>query len=206
MNKRKLLQVFGAACVALPAGSSLAQFGGPGGPGGVFGGRRGGDRDDFGRKGPPPRPVQQEESYELIEYRLMLLEEDLQLRAPQREAWQAFAERVRAYAGDLARDRARTMQPSAGAAGGGVQHIEQAVDAARNRLTALEDVAAVAKSLYAVLSTEQKMLVDSRVATIVAPRPRTGTAAGVGNSAPDLSSGGRMQRKSGVPGPGGERI
>lgn len=186
MDKRTLLRAFGAACAALPAGWTFAQMGRPGGPGGGMGGRRGGGQDDFGRKGPPSRPVQLEDGYELIEHRLMLLEEDLQVQPSQREAWQVFVASVRAYAGDLARERARAMQPSAGTASGGVQHIEQALDAARNRLTALEDIAAAAKSLYVQLSTEQKKMADSRISTIVAPRQRIAAAVGAAGSAQDL--------------------
>jgi LTXXQ motif family protein len=188
MDKRTLLRVFGAACAALPAGWSLAQMGRPGGPGGGMGGRRGGSQDDFGRKGPSSQPIQIQDDYELVEHRLMLLEEDLQLRPAQREAWQVFVASVRGYAGDLARERARAVRPSAGMASGGVQHIEQALDTARNRLTALEDIAAAAKSLYAVLSTEQKKMADSRVATIVAPRPRITSAAGGASGARDLGN------------------
>lgn len=187
-DKRALLRVFGAACAALPAGWALAQMrpggGGMGGPGGGMGGR-GGGRGDFGSKGPQSGPVAPEETHELMEYRLMLLEEDLQVQPAQRAAWLGFVASVRAYAGDLARERARATQPSA-AGSGGVQHIEQALDAARNRLTALEDIAVAAKSLYAVLSPEQKKMADSRVGTIVAPRPRVAAAPGVARSAQEL--------------------
>ena len=89
-------------------------------------------------------------------------------------SWQTFADKVRAYAGDIARERARSMTTSAGTAIGGVQHIEHAVDVTRNRLTALEDVAAAAKALYSALSQEQRMLADSRIASIVEPRARSG--------------------------------
>jgi hypothetical protein len=41
------------------------------------------------------------------------------------------------------------------------------VDAARNRLTALEDIATSAKILYGSLSPQQKVVADPRLATIV---------------------------------------
>jgi hypothetical protein len=48
-----------------------------------------------------------------------------------------------------------------------MQQMNRAVDRARNRLTALEDVSAAAKVLYEILGPEQKMLVDARFPTIV---------------------------------------
>jgi hypothetical protein len=62
--------------------------------------------------------------------------------------------------------------------------IDQTVDVARNRLTALEDIASAAKALYARLTPEQQSLADARLATTL---PTT-TVAGFGG-APD--AGGR---------------
>lgn len=179
-----------------------AQFGGIGG--GVFGSRgaRGGARGDIppggGQTSRNERTIAGPDanSYEQIEYRLSLLQDDLRLSAEQNPAWQAFATKVRAYAGDVARERARGMRPNPASAAqnDGLQHVEQAVDAARNRLTALEDVELSAKALYQTLTPEQKGLLDTRIATIVAPRP-TGLAGGATDSnLPDLGSGSRRSR------------
>jgi hypothetical protein len=196
MNARVQLLVGVATLVfALGASVSFAQFGGRGG---MSGGSRGGNRD----QGSSPvnrndRPVQQEsDTFEQIEYRLSLLEEDLHLQPGQHASWESFAGKVRAYASDLARARARAMVPPSGgdSGGGGVQHIEQAADSARNRATALDDIAAAAKTLYAGLKPDQKMLADVRIATIVAPQPRTIPGSGSGSDLPDLGSSVRMQR------------
>ena len=46
-----------------------------------------------------------------------------------------------------------------------LQRIDQSVDAARNRLTALEDISSAAKALYGRLTPEQQSLADTRLAT-----------------------------------------
>jgi LTXXQ motif family protein len=174
---------------------TFAQFGSRGGMGG---GSRGGRGNDGGnsenRSNRQPQP--DVNSYEQIEYRLSLLEEDLKLKQAQVAPWNSFAERVRAYAGDLARERARamTMSSTGGTATDGIKHIEQAADSARNRATALDDIAAAAKALYASLTPEQKMLADTRVVTIIAPLPRAATATASGSGLPDLGSSSRPQR------------
>ena len=180
---------------ALGTTTSFAQFGGWGGK---SGGARSGNRNQGNtQESRNIRPPQQEnDTYEQMEYRLQLLEEDLHLLPDQRNSWDSFAGKVRAYAGDLARARARAMTSPSGATAGisGVQHIEQAADAARNRATALDEIAAAATTLYAVLKPEQKMLADLRIASFVAPQPRAAPAQAGGSNLPDLGSSGRMQR------------
>ena len=177
---------------ALGATDCLAQFGGRsgrGGQGGMSGGSRGADRDQDFR---PTRP--DVESLEQVDYRLSILEEDLRLNPTQRTPWDSFAGKVRAYAGDIARARARMANAPLTGGGGGVQHIEQAADDARNRATALDDIAVAAKTLYATLSPEQKYLADSRIATLIAPQPRTTPAQANGANLPDLGATGRVPR------------
>jgi hypothetical protein len=182
-----ILSVFTLA-LAVIASDVSAQYGG----GGMFGGRggRGMNRGEATHPGnSTPRPAQSEEAlYDQTEYRLSLLEEDLHLQPEQRKAWQSFADSVRSYAGDLARERARLAGTSSGV---GLQHIEHAVDSARNRLAALEDIAAAAKRLYAALSPEQKTLTDGRIVGIVAPRPLQSGAPASASNLPDLGSSAR---------------
>jgi hypothetical protein len=182
-----MLLVFAAG-----ATDCLAQFGGRGsrgGQGGMSGGARGDNRDQEIRPGRPDL-----ESLEQVDYRLSILEEDLRLNPTQRTPWDSFANKVRAYAGDIARARARIANAPLTGGATGVQHIEQAADDARNRATALDDIAIAAKTLYAALTPEQKYLADSRIATIVAPPPRTTPAQANGANLPDLGAGGRVPR------------
>jgi len=54
-----------------------------------------------------------------------------------------------------------------------LQRLDRTVDLARNRLTAVEDIALAAKSLYAMLTEEQQKIADPRLANIIS-LPLTG--------------------------------
>jgi len=159
MNKRAAFALLLAAA-ATPA---LAQLGGR---------RRGGGGGD--RQG---RPDEKEapERVNALEVTLHELHEDLKLTAQQEPLWQGYADKVRALAGDMARERGRKPAP-----GSLPQQIDRQVDAARNRLTALEDIAQSAKALYASLSPEQRPAADPRLAnlmTIPVGQPQDGQRA-----------------------------
>ena len=162
-------------CIACLLGmsSASAQFGG----GGLGNKQRSGssdrNRSDAQKNNQDSRNERPAEaSYEQIEYRLVLLEESLKLESQQQSNWQNFAEKARAYAADMARERAQNavppasvLQPTA------LQHVGHRVDAMRNHLTALEDVEAATKALFQSLSPTQKAIADMRIPTIIAPRP-----------------------------------
>ena len=113
-----------------------------------------------------------EASYEQIEYRLVLLEESLKLAPEQKNGWQNFAEKARAYAADIARERAQNAAPLVSILQAtALQHVSRAVDATRNHLTALEEVEFATKTLFQSLNPTQKAIADMRIPTIVAPRP-----------------------------------
>lgn len=148
---------------------SFAQFGG-GFPGGSARGSR--SRPDGGAR--EQRRAMQDNSPEQIEDRLGMLEEDLRLTAEQRTTWQLYVDRVRAYAADIGRERERG--PMSSGQFNALAQIDRTVDTARNRLTALEDIAAATKSLYGSLTFQQKIVADPRLATIVST---------IANPAPD---------------------
>ena len=93
------------------------------------------------------------------------MEEDLQLRADQRAAWQTCEEKIIAYAADIGREQTRRLPGDATLSS--IQQIDHTVDIARNRLTALEDIASAAKTLYGTLTVQQKSVIDPRLANIV---------------------------------------
>ncbi len=127
--------------------AALAQFSGRRG-------RRGGD--DQKKGGEEPRVNQ-------IEVTLHEFHEDLKLTDAQEPAWENYVAKLRALASDAAREsRSRPAQL------GLMQRIDRIVDSARNRLTALEDIAQTAKSLYAGLTPEQQKMADPRLANIIA--------------------------------------
>ena len=134
-------------------------------PGGGTRGRPGGDRQQGGQQRGEARPVPNDLA-NLLEYRLENMQDDLKLTPAQSRLFDAYAERVRALGEDITRERTRARTPSSPQLTAPKQ-IDQLLDIARNRMTALEDIAASAKALYDSLNTEQRLLADSRVATLV---------------------------------------
>lgn len=151
-----------------------AQLGGVGGMGGKRGGMSDRNRTEQSNNAQRERPAADGLTYEIVEYRLTLMEEALKLTPAQHNEWQVFAKNVRTYAADVARERARNAAPTSVTASGGYQagtlYIGQVVDAARNRLTALEDIETAAKALYLTLTADQKAIADMRIPTFIAPR------------------------------------
>ena len=153
--------------IAIWEPSAFAQFGGRG-MGGIFGGPSRPPRGNTqsGTNNAPPRPIP--DSYEQTEHRLALMEMELHLTTQQLEPWQAFANKVRAYASDLSREHARAgIPPSDSTPISGLQHIDLITDGARIRLNELEDIRTAANALYATLSADQKKTADARMVTLV---------------------------------------
>ncbi len=149
MNKRTTLALMFAA-VAAPA---LAQTGGRrrGGSG-----DKGGDKGSMDKGGGEPR-------VNALEVTAHELHEDLKLSPPQEPLWDTYLEKIRALGNDIARER----RPLGSAAGNVTQQIDRIVDTARNRLTALEDIAQAAKDLYAKLTPEQQPAANPRLANLM---------------------------------------
>jgi hypothetical protein len=134
-----------ALLLILLATEVLAQF-----PGGGMGGSRSGGGRESGRGTIlAPRQSNSGNAAELIEFRLGMLEEDLKMSPAQLRLWEPYAERMRAAVADLTRERTPAQSIAAPNA---MQQMNRTVDQARNRLTALEDVAVAAKAFYEVLS------------------------------------------------------
>ena len=149
MNKRCLLGL----SLALATTGALAQFGG----------RKSGEKRGEGRKGGA------EPQAGLLDVTLHEFHEDLKLSAAQEPAWEAYAERLKALARDVRRERTHGSRVQ----GTLLQRLDRTVDLARNRLTAVEDIALAAKSLYAMLTEEQQKIADPRLANIIS-LPLTG--------------------------------
>jgi hypothetical protein len=148
MNKRATLAVMFAA-VATPA---LAQMSGR---------RRGGGGDKGGDKGGADKGG--EPHVNALEVTAHELHEDLKLTPQQEPLWEAYLEKIRALGNDIARER----RPLGSGAGNVTQQIDRMVDIARNRLTALEDIAQAAKDLYAKLTPEQQPAANPRLANLM---------------------------------------
>jgi hypothetical protein len=155
--------------------------------GGMGGGRMGshpgergkgcehGDRADAG-KGPMgnlPAPL----NHEQLLYQLEALQADLRLAPEQAAQWQPFAERVLALEADLTRQRSRSISASdleqKGQSVDGIRQVARAVDTARNRLTALEDIEASSRALYQTLQPDHKTMANARLGAFLAPLLRS---------------------------------
>ena len=158
---RKGFVVFSVLMLVIAAADASAQVGS----------RRGSGRGGVDR----PAKVQEKPENSVDQLALILAElrEDLKLTADQQAAWDAYARNVEALASDVARERNRTkevMQMKV------LQRLDHAVDVARDRLTAVEDIAAAAKKLYAGLTPEQQSTADPRLATAMAAAADSGSA------------------------------
>lgn len=154
-----VVAVLVAAVCLFAMAEAVAQLGG-----GMPGGGRRGARMDKGGAPSASRPAVQENVADVMEYRLALLQEDLKLAREQERAWVAYEERVQALAADISRERARMQSFMTSNA---VEQVNHAVDTARNRLTAWEEIASAAKTLYDGLNPQQKTLADQRFPSIV---------------------------------------
>jgi hypothetical protein len=159
--------------------------------GGRSHGNRNGSGDQFGndRKANPEKSqeIADFNSYEQITDRLSLIQQDMKLEPGQLGIWLTFASKVRAYATDLAREKSRYTASASAFQALGLQHIAQSVDTARNHLTALEEVESAAKALYPTLKPDQKVLLDMRIPSIVAPRAILPPPVGMSSPPPDLA-------------------
>jgi LTXXQ motif family protein len=95
-----------------------------------------------------------------VQYRLDLLEDDLRLRPDQDAVWSNFRKRVLGLAEDTQRNARVTM----GADMNGPKRLDRLADLARDRLTAVEDIADAGKVLYATLSPTQQGVADRLIA------------------------------------------
>jgi len=157
MKKRETLQVLLAAGAALAPRRSFAQFGGGRRSGGRTGGPTGAD-DGAGGRGA------RREQTPMLEITLHEFQEDLKLRPDQEPLFEAYAQKVRDLAADLARER---RQPATATKLSLLQRIDHNVDSMRNRLAGVEEIADAARALLSKLSPEQQASADPRLATLM---------------------------------------
>lgn len=160
-----LLAAIGLAaevCAQIPGGQ-----GGAGGPGGSRGGM------GAGRGGPPPEPVRSGSAQEaplspgaLVQIQLDQLEDDLRLTPAQVGAWTTYADRVQKLADDTARSRfdARLSTPAPTSA---VQQLDQIAGAMHGRMSAVDEIVDSGRTLYAMLTPEQRVIADRRLSLVV---------------------------------------
>lgn len=110
-----------------------------------------------------------------IQEQLDQLEGDLRITAAQRPLWNAYADRVRKLAEDIARARFLTRTKDAEEMPAS-QQLERVGDVARNRLTAVEDIVDAGKALYKALAPDQQRTADRRLVAVALQLAASGTA------------------------------
>lgn len=176
-----------AAAMCVSAADALAQFGGGGLGGGMGGGRsRGGGMRDHQQQQRPEKPaLAPETGINMLEQTIEELRTDLNLRPTQVPAWETYIGKARLLASDIARER---LQATASTQTSALKLIDRSVDAARNRLTALEEIGEAGKALYALLTPEQQAIADPRLAALMPARGDTYQAQVPGSGAPPRSA------------------
>jgi len=169
LKKAWFVVIAASVIIAIAEQNSFAQFGGRGGSGGIFGGqtrtKRGNTQNSTGNV---PRPVP--DFYQQTDFRLSVLEANLELTPQQKQPWQTFVEKVHAYALDVSRERTYSPIPmSEGTPINGLQHIDLIADGARIRVKELEEIRTAASALYETLSSDQKKIADARMAALIVP-------------------------------------
>ena len=152
------------------AGGSTGR--GPGGMGGGPGGMGGGPG---GMGGPPGRaPVGSAETSMAkaaaaeLQMNIARLRDDLKLTKAQQILFDAYVDNIAALGDDIQRSQV-TLRSTRDVELASPQQFAQMIDIARNRLTAIEDIAESGKILFESLSADQKPIANSRLAALVTP-------------------------------------
>jgi hypothetical protein len=110
--------------------------------------------------------------------------------------WANFSSKVRLYASDVAKERARLNNENANAMDG-LKYLTQFTEDAKSRYTSLKEIEETAKPLYKLLSTEQKTIFDSKVPTFINASPKRLTPSQPQYNLPDLGGSSQPNQNSG---------
>lgn len=148
------LAIAGAMTLAgATAGLALAAPFGPGaGPGGPSFGPMAGGPSGFG----PGAHFRGGDPAAFVDSRLGALQAELKITAQQQPAWDAFAAKVRQQAAAMQKLHDKVGQSAATAP----DRMAQGADFMKQRAVGMEATAAAMKDLYAVLTPEQRVVVD----------------------------------------------
>ncbi|HZQ60935.1 MAG TPA: Spy/CpxP family protein refolding chaperone [Casimicrobiaceae bacterium] len=131
------------------------------------GGMGGGDRMRGSQRAPSERTAPTTSPGAATQVQLDALEDELKLTATQRQAWNAYADRVQKLADETSRliFEARTGRTPAGTA---VAQLEAIAGVEHAKSTAVDEIVLLARDFYATLTPEQRSLADRRLASVVA--------------------------------------
>ena len=115
---------------------------------------------------------------DLVTMRMGQLEEDLNLRPDQLPPWKVYRDRIMQMLDDQRRAM-RAASAYTASETSAPKRLDALADAARNRLTAVEDIVDAGKTLYASLTPEQRTVADRRLALPLATLSGSDTGADV---------------------------
>jgi hypothetical protein len=208
MTLRSIILSFLVLAAILPIQESYAQWGGSQGSGipGMSGMRRGAGRNASNPDPSStsanshiavPAPGSHLLTYEQIETGLSRLEESLKPTPEQSKSWANFSSKVRLYASDIAKERAKLNNDNPNTIDG-LKYLTQSTEDAKNRYTSLKEVEEAAKPLYKLLSSEQKALFDSKVPAFINASPKRLTPNQSNYNLPDLGGSTMPSQSSGT--------
>jgi len=117
-----------------------------------------------------------------VQVQLDRLEDDLGLTPQQTAGWNAYADKVLSFADDMTRAQFVARTGSVPSDATAAQQLDQLADKARSRMTAMQDIVASGKALYASLSPDQRKIADRRLVlpmlSLANGLPAPGMAAG----------------------------
>jgi len=115
-----------------------------------------------------------------LQMNIARLRDDLKLTKAQQILFDAYVDNIAALGDDIQRSQV-TLRSTRDVELASPQQFAQMIDIARNRLTAIEDIAESGKILFESLSAEQKPIANSRLAALVTPLLAGGPMLGMGD-------------------------
>jgi len=152
-----------------------------GGPGGMGGGPGGmGGPQGRGPGGPAEASMAQAAAADL-QMTITRLRDDLKLAKAQQILFDAYVDKITNLGDDIQRSQV-TLRSTNNVELASPQQFGQMIDLARNRLTAVEEIAEAGTKLFESLSGEQKAIANRRLAALVTPLLVGGPMVGVGDA------------------------
>ena len=115
-----------------------------------------------------------------LQMNIARLRDDLKLTKAQQILFDAYVDKIMSLGDDIERSQI-TLRSAKNVELASPQQFGQMIDLARNRLTAIEDIAEAGRILFESLSPDQKPIADRRLAALVAPLLAGGPMIGTGD-------------------------
>ena len=115
-----------------------------------------------------------------LQMNIARLRDDLKLTKAQQILFDAYVDKITTLGDDIQRSQV-TLRSTKNVELASPQQFGQMIDLARNRLTAVEEIAEAGTILFESLSSEQKAIANGRLAALVTPLLAGGPMLGMGD-------------------------